>query len=161
MRTYSKFALLAVVAVLMYMTELSPRFPSQGLEMVKEAQAVFGVRRRTARRSVAVGYTMGAASAKQQAAAQQQAATAQQQSATAQQQSATAQQQSATAQQQSATAQQQAQAAGAPPIGSIVAALPAGCVTTAKGGVQYFNCNGVFYRAAFQGNNLVYVVTQP
>jgi hypothetical protein len=27
--------------------------------------------------------------------------------------------------------------------------------------VQYFNCNNVFYRAAFQGSNLVYVVAQP
>jgi hypothetical protein len=90
------------------------------------------------------------------------ASTQQQQAATAQQQSATAQQQSATAQQQSATAQQQAAAAarppGAPPVGTVVSALPAGCKPETKGGVEYQNCSGVYYRAAFQGNNLVYVV---
>ncbi len=57
--------------------------------------------------------------------------------------------------------QQAAAAAGAPPIGHIVSALPAGCVSTPIGGVQYFNCAGVYYRPAFQSNNLVYVVTQP
>ena len=34
-------------------------------------------------------------------------------------------------------------------------------MTSAKDGVQYYNCGGVFYRAAFQGNSLVYVVAQP
>ncbi|MFC1664535.1 hypothetical protein ACFL17_02760, partial [Pseudomonadota bacterium] len=64
-------------------------------------------------------------------------------------------------QQKQAAAQQQQQAkpAGTPPIGEIVTALPAGCVTTIKGGVQYYNCKGVLYRAAFQGNSLVYMVT--
>jgi cell division septation protein DedD len=105
-----------------------------------------GVARRTTRRVVAA----------------ESASTQQQQAATAQQQSATAQQQSATAQQQSATAQQQAAAAvrppGAPPVGAVVSALPAGCKPETKGGVEYQNCGGVYYRAAFQGNNLVYVV---
>jgi hypothetical protein len=82
--------------------------------------------------------------------------------ATAQQQAATAQQQSATAQQQSATAQQQqaatARPAGAPPVGAVVATLPSGCKPETKGGVEYQNCGGVYYRAAFQSNNLVYVV---
>ena len=33
---------------------------------------------------------------------------------------------------------------------------------TPIGGVQYYNCApGVYYRAAFQGNNLVYVAAQP
>jgi hypothetical protein len=89
------------------------------------------------------------------------AATSQQQQATAQQQQATAQQQAATAQQQQATAQQQAAAArpaGAPAAGAVVNALPAGCQPVAKGGVEYQNCGGVYYRSAFQGNNLVYVV---
>jgi hypothetical protein len=42
-----------------------------------------------------------------------------------------------------------------------VSALPAGCVSAPKGGVEYQNCGGVYYRAAFQGNNLVYVVEAP
>lgn len=54
------------------------------------------------------------------------------------------------------------QPAGAPPLGSTVATLPAGCVATPINGVEYFNCGpGVYYRSAFQGNNLVYVATQP
>jgi len=67
----------------------------------------------------------------------------------------------ATSQQQAATAQQQAAAArpaGAPAVGTVVNALPAGCKPEAHNGVEYQNCGGVFYRAAFQGNNLVYVV---
>ena len=54
-----------------------------------------------------------------------------------------------------------AQPAGALPIGSIVTALPAGCSAITMSGVQYNNCGGVYYRAAFQGSNLVYVVAQP
>ena len=38
--------------------------------------------------------------------------------------------------------------------------LPGGCGRR-QGGVEYQKCGGVYYRAAFQGNNLVYVVTQP
>ena len=75
--------------------------------------------------------------------------------ATAQQQAATAQQQAATAQQQQAAA---ARPAGAPAAGTVVNALPAGCKPETKSGVEYQNCGGVYYRAAFQGNNLVYVV---
>jgi len=52
--------------------------------------------------------------------------------------------------------------AGPVPIGTVVAALPPGCVATPIGGVEYYNCApGVYYRAAFQGNNLVYVAAQP
>lgn len=61
----------------------------------------------------------------------------------------------------SATAQQQAAAArpaGAPPAGAVVNALPAGCKAETRNGVEYQNCGGVYYRAAFQGNSLVYVV---
>jgi hypothetical protein len=84
--------------------------------------------------------------------------------AVSQQQAATAQQQAATAKQQSATAQQQAAAArpaGAPAVGTVVNALPGGCVPEVKGGVEYQSCAGVYYRSAFQGNNLVYVVQVP
>jgi hypothetical protein len=53
--------------------------------------------------------------------------------------------------------------AGPVPLGTVVSALPAGCVATPIGGVEYYNCApGVYYhRAAFQGNNLVYVAAQP
>lgn len=47
-------------------------------------------------------------------------------------------------------------------FGAIVRALPPGCVPVSISGVEYYDCApGVYYRAAFQGNNLVYVATQP
>jgi len=110
--------------------------------------SVAGVARRTTRRVVAVEATAAAAAT----------TTAQQQQAVAQQQAATAQQQAAVAQQQAAVANKQS---GAPAVGSIVTSLPPGCTQTTRNGVAYQECGGVFYRAAFQGNNLIYVVTQP
>jgi hypothetical protein len=44
------------------------------------------------------------------------------------------------------------------PIGTVVQALPGGCTPVVVGGASYSDCHGVFYKAAFQGNNLVYVV---
>ena len=127
--------------------------------------SVAGVARRTAYRSAAVATSTAAAQSSAQAA------TAQQQSATAQQQSATAQQQAATAQQQTAAAQQAQVAASPSPPPPLRArrcrsapwlpALPAGCTQTTSGGVQYSKCGANYYRAAFQGNNLVYVTAQP
>ena len=114
-----------------------------GVELVREARAVVGVpwspvsvagvARRTTRRAVLVTES-SAAHQQQEAAAQQQAATAQQPAAPP---------------------------AGAPALGTVVARLPAGCTPETIGGVQYQKCGGAYYRAAFQSNNLVYVVTQP
>ena len=148
MNTLLRIAFIAISLVLMLMADV-PLLPVQ---LVPEAEAILGVRRR----SVVVGYAAGSASAT--AASQSQtAATSQQQAATAQQQSATAQQQAATAQQQAAAA-----AAGKPlPLGTVVATLPSGCTSTPVGGVEYYHCGGNFYRAAFQGNSLVYVTAQP
>lgn len=154
-RTRILKALVVTTALpLLYLAEAAPG-ATRGLTLLREARAIVGApltpmsvagvaRRSTAR--VAVAST---------------AATSQQQAATAQQQQATAQQQAATAQQQAATAQQQAAAArpaGAPPVGAVVNALPAGCKPETRNGVELQNCGGVYYRAAFQGNNLVYVV---
>jgi len=140
--------------------------PQLPVQLVPEAEAIFGVRRRAFRRGVIIGADAesNAGAAGQSATAQQQAATAQQQAATAQQQSATAQQQSATAQQQAASAQSSAQpaASGKPlPLGTVVSSLPGGCTKTPVGGVEYYYCSGNFYKAAFQGNQLVYVTTKP
>ena len=53
-------------------------------------------------------------------------------------------------------------AAGKPvPVGTVVAKLPEGNVYTPVGGVAYYRCGGDYYRAVFQGNNLVYVATAP
>lgn len=44
------------------------------------------------------------------------------------------------------------------PVGSTVQALPGGCTPFTKDNVQYNMCNNTYYRTAFQGTNLVYVV---
>jgi hypothetical protein len=148
---------------LLYLAGVAPDAPA-GLTLLQEAHAVVGapltpvsvagVARRTTRRAVVATSTTQAAAADTAAVQQQQAATAQQQAATAQQQAATAQQQAAAQQQQAAAARP----AGAPAAGAVVTALPAGCKPETSNGVEYQNCGGVYYRAAFQGNNLVYVV---
>jgi hypothetical protein len=51
-------------------------------------------------------------------------------------------------------------AVSAVPIGTVVQTLPAGCTSVDVSGVSYSDCGGVFYKAAFQGNNLVYVVVE-
>jgi hypothetical protein len=111
------------------------------LGVVPEAEAIAGVRRRTARRTaVIVGSSAAAAASASTAATQQQ-------------QAATAQQQSATAQQQSATAQQQA-AAAAPAPTAMVASLPDGCVSAGA----VFQCGNVYYKPYMSGNQVVYGV---
>ncbi len=157
-----KALVLGALLPLLYVADDSQHTPG-GLVLMPQAHAIVGapltpisvagVARRTTARAVVATSTVAVASTN--ATAQQQAATAQQQQATAQQQAATAQQQAATAQQQQAAA---ARPPGAPPSGAIVNALPAGCKPEIRSGVEYQNCGGVFYRAAFQGNNLVYVV---
>ena len=141
---------------LLYLAGIAPDAPG-GLTPLQDAHAVVGapltpvsaagVARRTTRRVVVAETSATQAAAESTAATQQQAATAQQQAATAQQQTATAQ--------QLATA---ARPPGAPAIGTVVTTLPAGCKPETRDGVEYQNCGGVYYRAAFQGANLVYVV---
>jgi hypothetical protein len=143
--------------------------------MVPEADAVLGTRRRTAVVTAAVVSSADSAkvaqSQQQAAAANQQTAAAQQQAAAANQQAAAANQQAAAAKQETAAVKQQAAAApvvpppataGTPlPLGTVVSALPPGCVSTPVGGVEYYYGGGNFYRAMFQGNNLVYVTAKP
>ena len=169
MKTMLKVAVLGICFVLMLLIDAPPQVPFPGLQLVPEAHAIAGVRRRTARRTaVVVGTEVHAADAAQAAQAQQKTAAAQQQTAAAQQQTAPAQQQAAAAEHQAApaaaapTPAPQSAVGGAPlPIGTVVAALPAGCVSTPVGGVEYFYCGGNFYRAAFQGSQLVYVTAKP
>lgn len=138
MKTIVKIAVVSISLVLMLMADIS-LLPVQ---LVPEADAILGVRRRAARRGVVVGYTAGAASAN--------AAASQQQSATAQQQAAPAAPPAPPA------------ATGKPlPLGTVVSTLPAGCTSTPVGGVEYYYCGGNFYRAVFQGNKLVYVTAKP
>ena len=170
-RNALKAAAIALSLPLFLLADISPEAPF-GLTLGREATAIVGrpatpmsyagVARRTTARVVTTEAVVVSSAAAASTAAATSAAAAQQQ-AVAQQQAATAQQQAAVAQQQAAVAQQQAaQAAGSPPIGTVAQALPAGCTGVAKGGVEYYRCGTVYYRAAFQGNNLVYItVAQP
>jgi hypothetical protein len=135
MKTTSKIAILAISLVLMLIADI-PLLPEQ---LVPEAEAILGVRRRTRRRTaVVVGSAVAAQTvATQPAAAQQPAAPA-------------------------APAAPAPAPTGKPlPLGSVVSALPGGCTSTPVGGVEYYYCSGNFYRAVFQGNKLVYVTAKP
>ena len=139
MKTTFKIAILATSLVLMLIADV----PFLTDQLVPEAEAIFGVRRRALRRGVIIGSTMGAASGA--------AAMSHQQAAPAQQQAAPA-----------APAAPPPAATGKPlPLGTVVSALPAGCTSTPVGGVEYYYCGGNFYRAVFQGNSLVYVTAKP
>ena len=139
MKTTFKIAILATSLVLMLIADV----PFLTEQLVPEAEAIFGVRRRALRRGVIIGSTMGAAS--------EAAAMSHQQAAPAPQQAAPA-----------APAAPPPAATGKPlPLGTVVSALPGGCTQTPVGGVEYYYCGGNFYRAVFQGNKLVYVTAKP
>lgn len=137
MKTTLKFTLAAIALFLMLIADVPVLFE----QLVPEAHAIFGVRRRAARRGVVVGYSMGEAAATSAAANQ------------------------AAVQKQAAApppASPPPAATGKPlPLGTVVSALPAGCTSTPVGGEEYYYCGGNFYHAAFQGNQLVYVTAQP
>jgi hypothetical protein len=171
MKPIYKIAGAVIILFLLFIADL----PNLSEKLVPEVQAfrgrgaafVVGAAVGSAGSSAAAA--SASASQQQAAAAQYQAATAQQQAAAAQQQAAiekekaaAAQQQAAIAQQQAAVAQQPAVAPGRPlPLGTVVSALPGGCVSTPSGGVNYYYCGGNFYQAVYQGSTLVYVTTKP
>jgi hypothetical protein len=141
-RNILKAAAVGVSLPILLLAEVSPDAPL-GLTLAREAAAIIGrpmtpmsyegvARRTTARvvttEAVVVTSAAAASAAQQQAIAQQQAAVAQQQTQTA-----------------------------ALAVGTVVAALPAGCVAAPKGGIEYTRCGNGYYRAVFQGNNLVCV----
>ena len=128
MKTILKIAATTTALVLMIIADI----PFLPVQLVPEAQAVLGVRRRTA----VVAYSAGAASASAAAA--------------------TSQQQAAAAQQQAAATQP----ASGVPVGTVAQALPSGCKAVTVSGKEYQECGGSFYKAAFQGNTLVYVVVE-
>jgi len=113
-------------------------FDLGSLGLVPEAEAIVGVRRRTARRTAVV---VGSASAAQVSAANAQTAAAQQEAATANANAAAAQQQAAAA-----------TAAAEAPM-PMVASLPEGCVTTG----EVYQCGDYYYKPYLQGTAVVYV----
>lgn len=60
-----------------------------------------------------------------------------------------------------AAAEAAQRAAASLPIGTTVPYLPPNCNSMVINAVNYFNCAGVYYRAGFQGNNVVYIVSTP
>ena len=140
MKTILRFTVVVITATLMYFTDIAPQpgSVSVGLQFVSEAQAVLGVRRRSARRGAAVGYSAGQADANEaNAAAAQPAPAAAPAPATA------------------------APVYGALPQGTVISVLPSGCAPVTTGGVEYQHCGDNYFRAVFQGNNLVYVAGPP
>jgi hypothetical protein len=145
MKRVLKPLVLGASLVALLAADFAPEAPL-GLRLVRDANAIVGapltpmsyagVARRTTRRVVAVeasAATAAAASASAAAAAQPQP-----------------------------PPPPPAVPAGPVPIGTVIQSLPPGCVATAIGGVEYYNCApGVYYRTAFQGNNLVYVSAKP
>lgn len=113
-------------------------FDFVSLGLVPEAEAIAGVRRRTARRTAVV---VGSADAVAVSSANAQAAAAQQEAATANANAAAAQQQAAAA-----------TAAPAPAPTPMITALPAGCVNTG----QVYQCGSVYYKPYLQGTTVVY-----
>jgi len=141
MKTTLKIAVLSTCMGLICIADV-PNVPQAfplRLQLVPEAHAVFGVRRRSFRRGVVIGSSAAAAGA---TAASQQAA----------------QSQPVAAPPPSPTA---AATGGPLPLGTVVHSLPGGCTSTPACGVEYYYCSGNFYRAAFQGNSLVYVTAKP
>ncbi len=148
MKTMLKIAVITISLVLMLIADV----PFLKMQLVPEAEAIFGVRRRAWRRGVIVGSTVGAAS--EAAAMSHQQPPAQPQAAAAPP--------AAAPPAAAPPAAPPPVAGGKPlPMGTVVSALPPGCTSTPVGGVEYYYCAGNFYRAMFQGNQLVYVTTQP
>ena len=81
MKTIPKVSIIVITLLLMLMVDM----PFLTGDLVPDANAIFGVRRRAVRRGVIIG-SAAANSANAAATTQQQAATAQEQSATAQKQ---------------------------------------------------------------------------
>ena len=127
--------------------------------MPRTPLSVAGVARRSMYREAAVVSTVAVTSAAAANAAAANMAAANAAAAQAAASNAAAAQAAAANAAAAAAAAQQA-AAGLP-VGTMVPSLPPGCASTVINGVNYFNCGGVFYRAGFQGNNVVYIVSVP
>lgn len=138
MKTILKTAVLSVCAGLLFLVDVPPQFPLH-VELVSEAHAVLGVRRRAFRRGAVIGSSVAAEETAAAAASQPAPAPA------------------------PAAAPPPAPAADGKslPLGTVVSSLPAGCTSTPVDGVNYYYCSGNFYKAVFQGNNLVYVTAKP
>ena len=141
MKTILKTAVLSVCTGLLFLVDVPPQFPLR-VEFVPEAHAILGVRRRAFRRGAVVGASVAADETAAAAASQPVAAPP-------------------PAPAPAAPAPAPVPSGKALPLGTVVSSLPAGCTSTPVDGVDYFYCGGNFYKAAFQGNKLVYVTAKP
>jgi hypothetical protein len=160
MKTILKPTLLGALLVLTLGGDFAPEAPLT-FRFIPEAEAfigrpatpmsVAGVARRTAYRHVAVAETAVVASAASASAAAAASASAAKAAAPPPPAPAAAAPSPASA----------PAAGGAVPVGTIVSTLPAGCVQTAVNNVEYQKCGPTYFRASFQGPNLIYVAQQP
>ena len=160
MKSFLQSTMLAAVAIFLSVAEFGfVRHADAIIGMPRTPLSVAGVARRSMYREAAVATTVAVTSAAAANAAAANTAAANAAAAQAAAANAAAAQ-AAAAQAQAAAAAAHA-ASSALPIGTMVPSLPPGCASTVISGVNYFNCAGVYYRAGFQGNNVVYIVSQP
>ena len=160
MKSFLQSTMLAAVVVFLAVADFGfVRNAEAIIGMPRTPLSVAGVARRSMYREAAVVSTVAVTSA---AAANAAAANMAAANAAAAQAAATnaAAAQAAAANAAAAAAAAQQAAAGLP-VGTMVPSLPPGCGSTVIGGVNYFQCGSVFYRAGFQGNNVVYIVSVP
>jgi len=168
MKTFLTPTVLTALLVFMSVADFQSESPLR-LGLVGNAEAIIGmprtplsvagVARRSMYREAAVVTTVAVTSAAAANAAAANMAAANAAAAHAAAANAAAAQAAAANAEAAAAAAQRA--AAALPIGAMVPSLPPGCSSTVINGVNFFNCGGVFYRAGFQGNSVVYIVSVP
>jgi hypothetical protein len=127
--------------------------------MPRTPLSVAGVARRSVYRGAAVATTVAVTSAAATSAAAANVAAAN--AAAAQAAAANTAAAEAAAANAAAAAAAAQQAAAGLPVGTMLPSLPPGCNSTVINGVNYFQCGSVYYRAGFQGNSVVYIVSVP
>jgi hypothetical protein len=161
MKSFLLSTMLSVASVFLAVAELGFVGHADAIiGMPRTPLSVAGVARRSIYRSAVVATTVAATSAAAANAAAANTAAANAAAAQAAASANTAAAQAAAANAAAAAAAAHA-ASSALPIGTMVPSLPPGCQSTVIGGVNYFNCGGVYYRAGFQGNSVVYIVSAP
>jgi hypothetical protein len=160
MKSFLMSTVLAAAVIFLSVAELGFINNAEAIiGMPRTPLSVAGVARRSMYREAAVVTTVAATSA---AAANVAAAnTAAANAAAAQAAAANAAAAQAAAANAAAAAAAAQQAAAGLPVGTMVPSLPPGCTSTVINGVNYFQCGAVYYRAGFQGNQIVYVVSAP
>ena len=133
MKSASKIVLSAIVFASLALVEIDTAMPFQ-ITMMKEAQAVVGM----------PGTPVSVAGVARRTAVRTTAVVA-----------------TSAAVASTAAKPPPTSAALAFPVGTVISALPAGCANVQLKGITYFNCQGTYFRPAYQGQNVVYIVEAP